>query len=375
MSSGKKVIVIGSGAIGLSCAYFLWKQGHEVIVLERFKKNDNSGCSFGNAGLLVPSHIIPLAAPGLIWQGIKWMANPKSPFSIHPRLNLSLLSWLWKFYQASSAKRVQRAAPVLRDLSLASRELFIELASEKDFDFGLQQQGLLMLCQSEKTLAEESHLCRLANQLGIEASILNENEIQQMQSPADVNVLGGVYFPTDAHLVPEQFMQQVTQFLESRGVFFHYQSAVEQFNQENSRLISVQTKSHTYKADEFVLATGAWSEKIMKQIPAKLPMQPGKGYSVTLAQPNVQLKIPSILCEARVAVTPMGDQLRFTGTMQIGGMDLKVRQKKIEGMKNSITKYLPNYKSEQLDTLTPWAGLRPCSPDGLPYIGRLAKMP
>src|SRR5262245_7432963 len=129
MASSNHIVVIGGGVVGLSTAYYCARQGHHVTLLDRVPPADHEGCSYGNAGMIVPSHFVPLAAPGMVWLGLKWMWNPESPFYIRPRLDAELISWGFKFWRAASSGHVRRSAPLLRDLHLASRVCFEELAA------------------------------------------------------------------------------------------------------------------------------------------------------------------------------------------------------------------------------------------------------
>src|SRR6185312_3717959 len=151
----KRILVIGGGVIGLSTAYYCARKGHRVTVIDR-NPEQRDGCSFGNAGMIVPSHFIPLAAPGMVALGLKWMWKPESPFYIRPRLDWDLLSWAFRFWRASTPGRVRRAAPLLRDLQLASRACFEELADLTGNGFALMKRGLLMLCKTQHALDEEA---------------------------------------------------------------------------------------------------------------------------------------------------------------------------------------------------------------------------
>ena len=169
-TSGKEIVIIGGGVIGLSVAYQCLDRGHGVTVLER-GPDDRDCCSLGNAGMVVPSHFVPLAAPGMLAKGLRWMLDPASPFYVRPRISWDLLAWGWRFYRASTAARVRAAAPVLRDLSLRSRQLFERLNATDGFDFGLVRRGLLMLCKTPAMLEEEEEIVEHANELGIEATV------------------------------------------------------------------------------------------------------------------------------------------------------------------------------------------------------------
>jgi len=368
MKRETEVIVIGAGAIGICTAYYLWKNGLDVTVIE--KGEIGSGCSYGNAGLIVPSHFIPLAAPGVIAQGLKWMFNPNSPFYIKPRLNLELLSWIWKFRGACNEKHVQRSIPVLRDLSLASLSLFEELSRLEDLDFGFEKKGMLMLYKSDKGAEECLEMADLAQEIGLDARKLNNAQIHELEPSIETHATGGVYFNQDAHLDPACFVQNLSRYLEQKGMKIHTLTEVIGFDKSNGKIIKLKTTRGDFFADEVVLAGGAWSPAIVRDLQLKLPIQPAKGYSVTVKQPAIKPRIPLVLTEAKVAVTPIGNSLRFAGTLELAGLDLSINKRRVNAILNSIPDYISNFNLKDINQIKPWAGLRPCTPDGLPFIGR-----
>lgn len=368
MQSQKEIIIVGGGIIGLCSAYYLNRAGHKVTIID--KTDMENSCSVGNAGMIVPSHFIPLAAPGMISQGIKWMFNSESPFYVKPRLNMDLISWGMKFYKAANAKQVNKAMPALRDISLLSRKLFVDLASEPELQFAFETKGLLMLCKTEHAMEEEAHVAQLANQLGIEAKTLSKAEIHQLEPELQPDVVGGVLFPGDAHCHPNALVKGLISVLKNRGVKILDKTTVTGFNAKNAHVNTVITDAEQLKADEIIIAGGSWSPEIVQSLQLNIPVQAGKGYSITLDNPPVKLNHPSILCEARVAITPMGGKLRVGGTMEIAGINTDINMKRVGGIIKSVPEYLPSFKLKMPEVSQVWSGLRPCSPDGLPYIGR-----
>lgn len=365
----KSIGIIGGGIIGLSSAYYLAKAGHQVTVID--KGNFDSGCSFGNAGMIVPSHFIPLAAPGMMVKGIRWMFNSESPFYIRPRLDAALLRWGYLFYKSATQENVSRAIPALKGLSLLSKSLYLDWSKDLPFDFGYHERGLMMLYQTDEVEQEERDTAHLANQYGIEAKMLNPDEVQALEPDVRVEVKGGVYFPGDAHLSPQVLMGQLIKFLTEQGVTFTGNAEVSDFLVDRGEIDSVQTSKGSYSFDEVILATGSWSGKVGRQLGLNLPMQAGKGYSFTLDAVPRNIRIPSIFVEARVAVTPMGNSLRFGGTMEIAGSHHHINMNRVRGIVKAIPSYYPEMKVNVPSESTIWHGLRPCSPDGLPYIGRV----
>jgi D-amino-acid dehydrogenase len=367
-----KVGIIGGGIIGLSSAYYLNKLGHQVTIIEQ--SDLTTGCSFGNAGMIVPSHIIPLAAPGMISKGIRWMFNSTSPFYVKPRLSGDLIKWGYHFYKSATKEHVAKSAPALRDLSLFSKAMYQQLAKDLPFDFGYHERGLLMLYKTKETEHEEAEMATLANQHGLEAHVLSAADVQKLEPNVKVDVRGGIYFPGDAHITPQLLVTQLIDYLKQQGVVFQTKTSVTDFKIEDSAIKSIKSAAQDFEFDEVIIATGSWSGGVAAKLGLSIPMQAGKGYSFTLTQVEKNVRIPSIFLEARVAVTPMGDSLRFGGTMEITGVDHSISMNRVKGIVDSIPNYYPEMKVSLPEIKDVWHGLRPCSPDGLPYIGKSSKI-
>jgi D-amino-acid dehydrogenase len=370
----KRIVIVGGGVIGLSAAFFCARRGLRVTVVERLPAS-RDGCSFGNAGMICPSHFVPLAAPGMVALGLKWMWNPKSPFYIKPRLDADLLSWAFKFWRSANAAHVQRSAPLLRDLSLASRAIFAELSQTPGIDFGLVQQGLLMLCKAQHTLDEEAHMAEKARALGIPAEVLSPSQTAQLDPDVTMDIVGSVYFPKDCHLVPHQFMGSLQTEAARAGATFLWNTEVTGWRRDSGGIRAITTSAGEIEGDEFVLCGGSWSPVVSRDLGLRLPMQAGKGYSLTVSQPRQLPRICAIFTEARVAVTPMGSALRFGGTMEIAGLNEDINPLRVQGIVDSAPKYYPAFQPDDFKGIQPWRGLRPVSPDGLPYLGRTRRIP
>lgn len=361
----KHITILGAGVIGLSTALYCARRGMQVTIIDQ-KPRQRDGCSFGNAGMIVPSHFIPLAAPGMVALGLKWMWNPESPFYIKPRLDLDLMSWGLHFWKAATKARVEAAAPVLRDLSLLSRECFETLG----LDFGLVKRGLLMLCKKQQTLDEEAHMAEKANALGIPAEVLDAKATAALDPAATMDICGSVFFPKDCHLAPGSFISAVEAELVRLGVTFLWETEVSGFKTESGALRALKTSRGEIESDEVVLCGGVWSAQLAKELDLKLPMQAGKGYSLTLANPKQLPELCSICTEARLAVTPMEGALRVGGTMEMAGIDESITQRRVRGITRAFPQYFPAFEEKDFCEVKPWSGLRPVSPDGMPYIGR-----
>ncbi len=366
MSSEKKILVVGGGVIGLCCGYFLAKAGHRVEIVDRDATRRES-CSDRNAGMVVPSHFIPLAAPGVISQGLKWMLNPHSPFYLRPRADLALLRWCWQFFRHSNRRHVENSKMLLRDLSLESRTLFAELANE--LGFTLVEKGLLMLCQTEAALEEETEVAGAANEIGIQAEICSLKRLQELDPDIEMNALGGVWFPRDAHLDSIEFLDALRKGILANGGTLR-EGEVTGFAIENGKIQNAFLEGgDDIAADQTVIAGGAWTPSLAALLGLHVQMQSGKGYSFTLKDPTQLPSLCSILKEGRIAVTPMGETLRVAGTLEICGNDLSIDYRRLEGIVKSFCQFLPAFSPDDFSGLEPWSGLRPCSPDGLPYIG------
>ncbi|MFM8850655.1 MAG: NAD(P)/FAD-dependent oxidoreductase [Cytophagales bacterium] len=368
----KKIGILGGGIIGLSSAYYLNKAGHDVTIIDQTNLLD--GCSHGNAGMIVPSHFIPLAAPGMISKGIRWMFDSTSPFYIKPRFSKSLIKWGYHFYRSATSAHVQRSAPALKEISLLSKSLYQEWKQELPFDFGYQEKGLLMLFKTKEAEHEEANTVEMASRYGIEAYLLNASEVQNLETQIKVDVKGGVYFPGDAHLNPNVLVTNLIKYLRQKSVSFRDKTILKDFQIDNGKVLAVKTNNGDFRFDEVVMALGSWSGEIGGKLQLSLPMQAGKGYSFTLNDVANNVQIPSIFLEARVAVTPMGNSLRFGGTMEITGVDHRINLNRVKGIVNAIPRYYPEMLVPMPNQENVWHGLRPCSPDGLPYIGRSKKI-
>lgn len=341
----KHIVIIGGGIIGLNCAFYLFEEGYKVTVIDKNHPTDNLNCSTGNTGMIVPSHFVPLASPGIIGKGLSWLLNPRSPFYIRPQMNLEMISWIIKFWKSANEKHVLKSSPNIKAINSLSLELFKELSRNKNFDFFFKQKGMLLLCKTEKVLEEEIHLSATANKLGLETITLNKDELKELEPEIEMDVSGGVLYPGDAHISPNAFIENMFNYLKAKeNVRFILNEEIVEIVKEKKVIKSVIIKSgEEIVADEFVLAAGSFSGTLVKKLNIQLPMLGGKGYSLTIKQQKEKLSTPSILCEARVAVTPWDDIIRFGGTMELGGVEHKINPLRIEGIVNSIPNYFPKY--------------------------------
>lgn len=358
--------------IGLCAAYYAARRGCAVTVIDRGGP-DRGGCSFGNVGMIVPSHFLPLAAPGAVGTALKWMFNPRSPFYIKPRLDGELIRWAYDFWRSATAEHVRRAAPLLAELHLASRAEYLELARLPGIDFGLVERGLLMLCKTPHALDDEARVAERGRAWGVPADVLTPGQLAKLEPGIDLDVAGAVHFPKDAHFTPERLMASLHQLAAGHGAAFRWRTEVTGWRTEGGRVAAVKTSAGEVGGDEFVLCGGSWSPAVARELGLRLPIQAGRGYTLTLAAPRQLPKICSICVEARLAITPMEKTLRVGGTMEIAGCEEKINPLRIEGITAKFPRYYTAFQTRDFDGVEPWCGLRPVSPDGLPYLGRSAR--
>jgi len=369
---GKQVVIIGGGVSGLASAYYALERGHAVTLLESGPP-DHDCCSLGNAGFISPSHFIPLAAPGVIGKAIRWMGDPESPFYVRMRPDPAFLAWAIRFWLAATPRRARRAGPLLRDLNLASRSLFEDLASATGNEFELTREGLLLLFRSRAALAEEARHATHAELLGMPATVLDRGGVAALEPGLTLDVVGGVHYPLDAHVTPHRFCASLARLIRERGGTFVWNAEVTGWESSHRRVRAALTREGKHGGDEFVVAAGSWSASLLRKLGMRLSLEPGKGYSLTHPFPPERPRRSLLLLESRVAVTPMGSALRVGGTMELGARSLGIHPPRIRGILRSLAAYLPGFRPDAFAGVAPWSGLRPCTPDGLPYLGRSAR--
>lgn len=366
----KKCIVIGGGIIGLCTAYYLQKEGHEVTVIDQSGMDE--GASYINAGYISPSHIVPLSAPGIVKKGIQWMFDPSSPFYVKPRLDADFLRWAWAFNKSCTHKHVDRSIPVIRDIAVFSHELYEEIEKEPGFDFHFEKKGLLMLCKTEKMLEEEIKVAQLAADVHLESKVLSKEELRIMEPSVSEDVIGATYYSCDSHTTPHEFMNNMKTYLLAQGVEIKANEKVLDLQIKDGAIGKVVTSQESYMADEYILAAGSWTGLIAKKLGMRILLQAGKGYRINVNR-DTKILLPAILAEAKAAVTPMNGFTRFAGTMEIAGISDTINPARVKAIAKAAEDYYQHVSITQDEIEDASSGLRPLSPDGLPYIGRTRK--
>ena len=368
----KNVIIASGGIIGLCTAYYLLKEGHQVTLID--KSDMKQGASYVNAGYITPSHIIPLASPGTITQGLKWMFNSASPFYMKPRSDPEFFKWAWYFKRSSTKANVQKAIPLIKDINLLSKALYEELYNSKDLgEFHLEKSGVLVVYKTDKARDSERRIFDLAINEGLQATLLSADALRELDPKIHPGVTGGINYQCDAHTTPNQFMENLKNYLAEQGVVFKINETVTDLKKSGNTVKSIITNIAPYKADEIVIAAGSWTGKLTRSIGLKLPLQAGKGYRIDVQEPT-NIRMPAILSEAKVAVTPMQGFTRFAGTMEFSGINHNIRKKRVLAIAHAASTYYKDLHIDKKYIADAQCGLRPVSPDGLPYIGRPSKV-
>ena len=366
----KSVVVVGGGIIGLSCAYYLRQGGCDVIVLD--PDGGRVGASYGNAGFIGASHYIPLANPKSMRNALRWMLSPTSPFYIQPRLDDGLIRWGLLFLRHANSAHADRMAKPLSQIGLLSQRLFEEWQATFP-KFSYEKDGLIDLYQTEEGLAGAVQEAKRARALGIDAVELSKADIAALEPNVEIQAVGGIHMRSDARTWPPGLMAALLEKLTSMGVPI-FEERVTGFHQSGGRITSAVCGANNYDADSFVLAGGIWSRALVKSLGIDIPMQAGRGYSLTYPLTQLPLRHSLYLNEVSVALTPMEeDKVRVGGTMEIVPIGTPPRLGRVRGILASARKFLPKAQFPDPTLEDAWFGYRPCSADGIPYIGRHRK--
>lgn len=358
-------VVIGAGAVGLSCACALRETQLEVLVLER--ERPGAGASWANAGWVVPSHSVPLAEPGVVRRGLRWLVHPESPVYVPMRPDPAVWGWLWRFWRSATGAHVRRALPLLARLQRRSLQLYEQLAC-RGLEFGFCKAGSLSVFLDPEELTRFAAEVDVLRREGIRAEVMDRAAVLEKEPLLRPQVAGGVYFPEDAHLDPSRLVQALVEHAQRLGVEVRAPAGVLTLRREG-QAVAVELRGQKLRPRWVVMAAGVWSAGLLRGAGVHLPILPAKGYSVTLPVEPTPAS-PVMLTEARVAVTPLrgpGDaRLRLAGTLELGVWAETLNLRRVEAIRRAASRYL----KVETEGGQVWAGLRPCTPDGLPAVGR-----
>jgi D-amino-acid dehydrogenase len=363
--SERHVIVIGGGVIGAACAHYLSESGWRVTIIDRGQFG--AGCSHANCGLVCPSHVLPLAVPGAVSSALRTMMARNAPLRVKLRLSLSLARWLFAFARRCNRADMLAAGHGIQPLLTSSRALYEELV-RNGLECEWEARGLLFVFHSRAGMdhyAATDELLR--TEFGVPAKPFAGDAVRDLEPALKAGLGGGWLYDTDAHLRPDRLMRSWRSLLEARGVKIREGCPMTGFVRDGDRARATTIPDGELAADAFVLAAGAWSPLLNDHLGCRLPIQPGKGYSMTTARPATCPKVPMIFEEHRVAVTPMQSGYRLGSMMEFVGYDDSVSPKRIGYLKDAASVYLAEPAGEPVTET--WAGWRPMTPDGLPVIG------
>jgi D-amino-acid dehydrogenase len=368
MNAGRAdVVVIGAGVVGLSVAYFAALKGAKVLVLE--KGDIGSGSSSGNAGLLVSSFFAPLPAPGIIAEAMRGLFGSQGFFRIQPRFDPSLLFWLLRFARFCNSRDFEAHSRLLTKLNKEALGIHIDFAARGGESYEFSRKGLLFLYINKSRWEESQRRALRASGFGLKTEILSGDEARDAEPAAGDRVVGGVRYFSDAGLNAVRFIEWLAKSASALGVAIMTHCEVYAFRTSGKQVRSVLSTGGQFQGDQVVMAAGAWLKGLGRLLGVHLPVEGAKGISQTFCGPPVSVMQPLILDEHHVAVSPLSGALRMTGLLELSGTDLSLRQRRVEGVRQGASLYLPVLK-----TMTPndvWRGLRPCTPDGLPLLGKL----
>ena len=360
------VLILGGGVIGLACAHYLQRAGRSVRVLEM--QRVGGATSHGNCGTITPSHAPPLAAPGVIAKGLTWMLRPDAPLYIKPRMDLSLAAWLLRFAARCNPVDWRRSATAKGELLHASRNLLESLIREHGLDCEFQAAGLRYVYRSERAFAQDRDALKDLLEFGIQSQVLDGASLAADEPALLPGMAGAIHFPGDAHFRPDRFTGELARLVRTQGGIIEEHVAVTGLSVAKGRVESVATSEGKRFGRDVLVALGPWSPQLLSGIGIKLPIQPGKGYSITYSRPAIAPRIPLVLREHSVCVTAWGSGFRLGSTMEFSGFDPSLNRVRLDALERGAREYLrepvgPEKREE-------WCGWRPMTFDDLPILGR-----
>lgn len=364
------VLIIGAGVIGLCSAWYLLRAGHGVTVLER--ETVGAGASHGNCGTLTPSHAPPLAEPGAVLRGLKWMLRPDAPFYVRPRVDPALWGWLLRFAARCNPRDYARVSAVKAELLNTSREAIESLLVDAGIDCEYRRSGLLYAFRSARELQACSVWQEELAPLGIEAEIWDAATVEREEPALKPGLAGGIHFPGDACLRPDRLVEGLAAAVRRAGGIIEEHAEVDAFDVRGERMHAVRASGRVWRADQVVLAGGAWSPQVLRRLGLRLPVQPGKGYSMTFARPELAPRRPLVLSEPSVCVTAWSDGFRLGSTMEFSGYDTTLNPVRLAALRRGAAEFL--HEPDAGEPLESWYGWRPMTWDDLPVIGRAPRL-
>jgi D-amino-acid dehydrogenase len=363
------VLILGGGVIGLACALFLLRAGRSVAVLDMNRAG--SGSSHGNCGTITPG-LLPLPAPGTVAKGLKWLLKPDAPLRIKPTLAPALLSWLLAFAGHCNEHDFRRTAAIKAQLLLASRERLEQLIYDERLSCEFEPSGTLSVYRDHAELEKAASEATLLRQLGVPVRILDGAAARALEPALNESIVGAHHHPGDARLRPNRYVAELARVVRTAGGAIHENAEVTGFRTGGGRIEAVVTTQGEFGAPEIVYALGAWSPRLAGALGLRLPIQPGKGYSITYARPALAPAIPLTLKERSVCVTTWASGYRLGSTMEFAGYDRSLNRTRLDALARAAAEYLREPLGPRVEE--EWFGWRPMTPDDLPIIGRVSHL-
>lgn len=377
MGGRADVLVIGGGVIGACVAAAVAARGASVTLLEREPEVcPPESAVYANCGLLVPSEVEPLAHPGALGQGLRWMLDGTSPFYVKPRASLDLMRWLWLFRGACAAEVAEAHAPLLLELSKASAVMHDELAAEAGDAWHYRRHGWLSVYETAAGMDAAAEEAAALRALGVAGDVLSAAEVRErVPQVREGSVAGGVLTPEDGHMDPAAFTRETAARAERAGATVVTGAEAYGFVSGGApgSVRAVRTTRGDFAAEQIVVAAGAWSGPLARELGLRLPLEPAKGYSIDVAAPEGLPDIPICVGEPHVVLTPLGDTLRLGSTLELSGWDMRLRPKRLSHLRRATARVLG--VREDSPARQVWRGPRPLTPDGMPFIGRSPRQP
>lgn len=365
----RDTVIIGGGIIGLMSAYYLTKQGVRVTVIDKGPIHQAS--SHANCGLISPSHILPLNSFSLIFNSLGLMFKKDAPFRIKPQMDWKFISWFLGFVTNSTSAAINRSSEGRFQLLMSSAELYQQVIAEENIDCHWSEEGILFAFKKEKNFKAYEKTNEHSKKYKIEAQPIVGQELRDKEPALKDDVFGAWFYDVDNWLKPNEMIQEIKKVIEKNGSEIINETEVTGFQFENKQIRSVQTNNGEYEADKFLLAAGAWSPLMERSLGLKLPIIPGKGYSITMKSPSVRPKVPCIMMERKVVATPWEDTYRLGSTMEFVGYDETLNQVRLDALKRGAKEYMKEPYSDEV--IEDWWGWRPMTYDGLPIIDQSPK--
>lgn len=365
-SEGRRVAVIGAGVIGAACAYYLRKVGWEVTLVE--KDRFGRGSSHGNCGLIIPTHALPLNMPGAWWRGLKWMLDKQAPLFIKPRADLDLLHWLLRFALRCNRRDMLSSAAARAAMLEGSLALYEALVQEESLACEWERRGVLYVFRTQAEFEAYRAVDELVSRFGESGQVLDRQVLRAREPSLTGGIAGAWFYPGSAHLRPDFLMRELERVLRAMGVGLVEAAEVRDLRIENGRARAAVTTQGTVEADAFVVATGAWTPLLNRALGCRIPIQPGKGYSVTFDRAPVKLSVPCMLEEDRVVLTPWASGCRLGGTMEFVGWDETLNRARVKALYEGSQRFFGPLPWG--DPTEEWCAWRPMTADGVPIIDR-----